>query len=482
VIEGRLGADGLAAVLEGSRAALEEMRAGFNRVVSAQTPEVLEAARVPVRSIDADFEGYRGLLDEIETYLAGFDLAVLAAALPRLEALVSAMDEDFFAFRQAALAAQGPTRVPGINLLVHLASEVLAGDRGPEALLEQVRNEEALTGAAAAQMKAGGEATSVLRAQVAYLNILKKLSRGAGSADGEALRGLVDELVKVGALFTAPEPTEVQRGLSEGPTSYPNVNAVVNLARQAGEGRVPRGRLDEAVKALGGQLQSLRANLGVMSRTSTSGAVDDAIAGIEPRLRALEDALASLREEALIGAAGALEAGLAELAARIEREGQVPCVKCGAFNPAGLRTCGRCNSVLPASVSEGFSSFEVQEGEAPVIADEQASDTVMTENVDRLFRAVNEFAEGESSRDELEAALAWMEGLLAEASRAGASPSRDENAQLYREGLEEFAVGLGLIRQAATDENREGLQAGQQIIGQGLGRLQKVQRAVGTAP
>jgi hypothetical protein len=57
-----------------------------------------------------------------------------------------------------------------------------------------------------------------------------------------------------------------------------------------------------------------------------------------------------------------------------------------------------------------------------------------------------------------------------------------ELADMYVQGLEDFEVGLSFLRQFFVDGSPQAIQAGKQLIWQGMGKLQKISKAAPPPP
>lgn len=139
-------------------------------------------------------------------------------------------------------------------------------------------------------------------------------------------------------------------------------------------------------------------------------------------------------------------------------------------------------------------SFEENEGQA-----RGASELVMTENLFRLFEAVNAIAEARIEPDEFADILSWMAELVQEHllglppapsfSRSGMNAEQveavgalEEDLAGYREdvveGAEEFLTALNRLELFLDDGEKNHLITGVQMVRDAAIRIQKAQAAI----
>jgi hypothetical protein len=181
-----------------------------------------------------------------------------------------------------------------------------------------------------------------------------------------------------------------------------------------------------------------------------------------------------------------------------EREGKTPCIRCSHYNPPERKTCENCGAVLPVTGdSSAGRTFELEE-HTETAEEKQQEENVMTENIYKLFDAANKVSEGQISMEEFKETVDWMEQLVIEGRKAyGPVPSinidtlkddmkeqaiqvrdmLDEAKEVFKEGADDLFAGLSFFRQYIQQGDKNNLVLGVQIIWQGVGKLQKVQKA-----
>lgn len=514
VMTGKADASSLSELIEKTRENLKDTRLDFDMVVSGQPSGIKDACKDSIAAVNRCFEEYTEALDETASYLSKFDKSILERVYDKIVRVSEELDRAFFEFRQEGLIALGPTRVPGINLLIHTSNRILDGEQLLDELREQVMKEGGVVEETFEELQqtwTGTEGEAYRKAYEAYLDTLDRLLEYFETQDKETLEKIVDSLVDVGQLFEEASGVGLQEELSREPTGSPLANIVINSAFGVREGTVDREFFARHLHLLWEELQGMKFKYNALLRTPPDSSVieeESVIVGeilqmFEEALILYFDFLDTSRFDLIDEAAKKLEISIEEMQQSVEnlqalskREGKIPCVKCGHYNPSKNRVCEQCSAVLPAIANQATSTVDFVEGQRQT-ADGLQQQTVMTENVQKLFDAANSYARGEITAGEFESILSWMENLLQKSYQsAGPLPQVDvskkadrkrqkqfkqilgESADLYIQGLEDFEVGLSFLRQFLTDVSAQSMQAGMQMIWQGMGKLQEVQKVL----
>lgn len=511
VLGNKAGASELSAVLETARQNLKDTRQEFDMTVSGQPPHIQGACKSIIFSINQFFEEYEKLFNELNSYVHTFDKSTLESIPERIDKVSLSLDKAFFDFRQKGLIAMGPTKVPGINLLIHTCGRILSGEKLEALLKEQAQREAGAIEETIAEMAAqpqGADFKAMREAFEMYQGNVSAILESADNPDLEKLKQMVRDLIRTGLTFDEAARIKEFKGEMEGPTRSPMVNRLIVASDALRDGSTDMDTFLGITQELWDQLESLKFKYNAILRNPPSSSVveeeasflGDTIQNFEETLNLIYDFTDTENYELLDEGLERLKALIAELEQSItifrdisEREGKTPCVRCGHYNEPGARICEKCRFVLPIFSEKDHVGLDFVDGAGLPKAPEQESDheVVMTENVQKLFDAADGVTSGTVGRDEFEQALAWMERLLAEAYHsavpveAALSKTSDENARktmgeladLYVQGLEDFEVGLSFLRQFFADASPQAIQAGKQMIWQGMAKLQKISKA-----
>ncbi len=388
---------------------------------------------------------------EVEALVRSFE-AMAGALEALLEALSEPAKEGFSRAEQLLVKAAasskfamdcyqqaehrlGPTEIPALNFLLRLSRQYLDG------LVQQSQVEQAIDGlerlsqAAIQELRlAEGdqppERDALLRAYQLQSRSLDGLSQSlAGSSEAieEAL-----EAVSVACHQVREKMASLNLALMRrGPCRLERTNVFLNIAEAYRRQGVPGSVLIEAIENFYQELEEEQKQVEQLASLpnpnhSVLAEVDrirdaygehgEALDGFSDFLENGDEHSFETARHRLIEASERLSDCKEALAEIAEMEGKVTCVRCGTPNQPGSRVCSQCGAQLPqAAIRTGPSTVNYQEVDGRVRGGE---DFEVTENLLKLFEAVNAVAEGDLSDIEFEEVLIWLDGLLAESLAA----------------------------------------------------------------
>lgn len=414
------------------------------------------------------------------------------------------------AYQQAELAT-GPSRMPLVNLMVKMKEGFLAGSVSRTEFEDAVRGAMKMCQEAQLEMRARGELSDAEDAMVGAYERLKKMLGellGAIGQGGEALQAALTDVTDASETVRAAMEELNTRIFTAGPTKMPHANLVLNIMDAHQAGQVPDQVLLNALevfrKGMEHEVGEVERMLSLPTRSSAiqeqaqkaRQAYDlhwPAIDLAEGYAAGQADQYEPARQ-ALIQASEALAACKEAFEQIGELEGKVLCVKCGAPNAPGDRACSKCGARM-VQTELGTSTMSLQEegGEA------QGGELVMTENLLRLFQAVNEVAEQSLELEEFGEVLNWMADLVQQHllgvpqapgfSREGMTEEQsdavgelEEELARQREevvgGAEELMAGLNRLSCYLDEQDKEHLTSGVRMVRDGAVRVQRAQRAI----
>jgi hypothetical protein len=416
---------------------------------------------------------------------------------------------------QRAELEQGPTKMPLINLLYRLKDAYLEGRATAEDLATGVKGAAAMARAAADEVRArqplSQDQQALVEAYEALAAAIESL-QAAASGGRAAMDRALEEIATAGGSVRRAAEEHVAAVASQGPTPMVHHNFILNLAAAQERGEVTMEVLARGLEVFRTSMQDMQAET---ERLASLPSDNPRIAEEMARLRevyamhwqALEDferyvggdpsALASARER-LIAAGCALAECKRAFDQIGEMEGKVPCVKCGTPNPVDGRRCSACGTplIVPAGMatSSATTSFLEEGGQAQL-----GGELVMTENLLKLFQAVNDVAEDKIGAQEFDEVLNWMAGLVQqnllhlpaapELSRKGLTEEQAEQVARAEEslaaarsdieqGAHDFLGALEEMRRFLDDADKDHLVSGVRQARDAAIKIQKAQQVI----
>lgn len=512
VMNDRATVDDLASIVIIARNNLNEVRTDFGGTVMALPQEVREACNDVVVNINRYFEEFRIALEDIDNYFHSFDKSVLAESQNNIINIATNLDKAFFEFRQTVLVAIGPTEVPDLNLFIDAVNKIISGEDLADHLIELARREKEIIEKNLADLDERKPNAALLKdAYNLFLSGINVINMYPILKEQSILENAIQELLKAGEAFKKAAGSGDAQAISSGPTSMPLANAVINSADMLKEGKIEIEFFSGAVQDLWGQVQAMKFKYNALTRNAFDSAlVEEETKALGLVIQSFEDSLAMIYEfienrnfDLLSEAVEKLKALVQDLDKfrntfkdLSEREGKVPCVKCGHLNPPGLKSCQNCKSAL-ISVEKDYSSNLDYLEDSGLSKSAATMEALMTENVQRIFDAADKVLDGQSGIEDFEIVVRWAESLLQNAYKSfdvlpeikldalkGQERARAEElkkkmedaAVTYIHGLEDFEAGVSFLRQFLADGVRDNVMTGKQLIWQAVGQLQFVQK------
>lgn len=524
VLEGRKGKEELREAMEMARQDLVMMQQDFEDTVAEQPQNIQQACQKEIDYTNENFSAYHQAFDTIEVYFKTGDIFDIVRGAEKVRGASAALNNGFMDFRNRALVAMGPTDIPILNLVLDTYKKLEeASQEEKPAFTEKLL-------------------TVISREHLAAQRVLidfKRAPAGSMLPEEELLKSAYEEHQSACVLIRENLMTFNQENLDKGiemyqnaatrirdlipaanvkrltqmPTISPQANLVINLGKMLlGENSREEMFLD-ALKTLEESFNDTKMQFDAIKRSPADSVLvreemENAVKAIAAYENALNDfyRFVEVREAILLAQASSKleeavklmnQSGEAFMSIA-EREGKVPCIRCSHFNPPERKTCEKCGAVLPVPAeSQPARTFEMGEQDE---VQQQSEEIVLTENIHRLFDAVNKVSEGQIPVEEFQQVVDWMEeivnihktayGPLPPVNIENIKPDLQDPAkkvkemieeanEVFKEGADDIITGIGFFRQYISNGDKNNLVAGVQIIWQGVGKLQIVQKATG---
>lgn len=434
----------LKARFQAAEADVEEHKRGFARAVDELTPQQLKACRDLaefafdlLQALDA------GLVDGLSALETGDRSGVFSAG-DEMARASRQLNHAFEAFRQEALLALGPTRIPNFNQLVASTEEYLAhpDELRRDHLLEDLRTEVQLTEVGLSQLEGEQDIAEVATLRNQFQEQRRRLQRMSENLRAGRDSRLKADLKSLHASFTllqemVPKTQMALRGLGE--TDLPDLNHLLKLIDAVAQAEVGDVPLTEALEGCElafshtrSALESALATLdSVLARQEVEGLLQ-ALDDFEEAVGLVYDFLDERQVETLQeGRRKLLQFGLEfdqrqkALREIEENQGMASCVHCSSPNPAERSRCNRCGFPLPKNIgAQATSTFE--SCEAPLGA------PVVHGNLVKLYALINEVAEGGGTEEMLAEADRLESILTRNLDRVPAEPQETDQGKARR--------------------------------------------------
>jgi len=524
VLEGRKGKGELKEELDIARQELDQMQQDFDISVAEQPQNIQQACQREIDYIHDNFSVYHEAFDAIETFFRTGDKFDIVRGAEKVRGASAALNTGFLDYRNRALIAIGPTDIPILNLVLdtyNKMSEASQDDKSAyiDKLLTVISREHLAAQRVVADFKrapAGSllpeeellktaydehqESCALIRESLMNFN-QENLDKGIEGYKNATMR--IKDLI----------PAANLKRLTQMPTTSPQANLVINIGKTLLGENSREEMFLEALKNLEDSFNDTKMQFEAIKRSPTDSVlVKEEMENAAKAISAYENALndfyrfVEVRETMLlVQASMKLEEAVKMLnqsgeafMSIAEREGKVPCIRCSHFNPPERKTCEKCGAVLPVPAeSQPARTFEMGEQDE---VEQHKEEIVLTENIHRLFDAVNKVSEGQISVEEFQEVVTWMEDLVIEHKTAyGPLPAVnidsmkpdlkdpakqvkemiEEANEVFKEGADDLLTGIGFFKQYIQNGDKNNLVAGVQIVWQGVGKLQMVQKAMG---
>lgn len=485
--------------------ALLEARQETEARLAAQGQHHLLRYEPYIQALLASFDDLAEALDGLVDYArTGQGFAVVEELLERAAfSSKSAMDH----YQQSELET-GPHQIPLLNVIHELAEVLEESEEAEEALLEVVEGASRMVKAALAELESASgvqpkEARGLIRAYREQHRQLLEVGQAA-AAGGPRLEQAMT------ALTAASEGVrEAMLALSlaqmrGGPCRLERTNILLAATGVFLDGGLSEEGYSATLESFFDELEGEQKELERLALLNRNPDVDEVLERVRDAYAQHGEALVLLQallndedtyeqaREILIEASESLSDCKSVLDKIAQSEGRVTCVRCSASNEPASRVCGSCGAQLPQQ-HQVESTMDLAER-----ADESRLE--LTENLERLFRAVNAVVDGEISPEDFDDVLLWMDERAAQAlaelpvapsldpGRADSPEAREKRAVLQEElnseregmvmGLLEFREALGDLQAFLEDEDTETLAGGVTRVSEAALKVQAAQRRI----
>lgn len=504
---------------------LENMRKDFETTVMEQQQSITNICYKEIEHTRTCFNAYKEAIEVLETYLKTHDKFDIVRGAEKVRGCTTMLNSALFSFRDGILIAMGPTDIPILNLVLNTHKKLLElaiNDSSSDSdllaygqkLLTVIYREHYTISKTLDEMKNQKlihEEEMLQNAYEEHQRICITLRDKTKEFDYENLENDIEAYSLIVKKIRELIPIVNIKRMTQAPTSSPQANLVINLAKTLKTYAGDEEMFIDSLKTLEDNYNNIKMQFEAVKRNPTdSMVVKEEMDVAEKALISYENSISSFyrfietREaftldyaiNKLIDATKEIQTVKETFQSIAEREGKTPCIRCSHYNPPDRKTCEKCGAVLPVSAeSQTGRTFELEEQDQEKPKDEEI---VLTENIYRLFDDVNKVSEGQISIEEFEATVNWMEGLVIDGRKAygplpalnvdNMKPDMKEQAlqikemleeakEVFREGTDDLLTGLNFFKQYSQHGDKNNLVTGVQIIWQGVAKLQKVQKA-----
>ncbi|MBI3928708.1 MAG: hypothetical protein HY319_24420 [Armatimonadetes bacterium] len=524
VIEGQADDDELEKILQESRHALQQYEQEFTACVEELGAEVRERCYPLVDSGYELFEQFQLALDKISRYLEDGDQNHLYSGGSLASRAAYQMNLLFMELRNSALAARGPTEIPTLNLLLWLFQEWQKDPgRWKERFRGTVESERFMALGALRDLEESPQTPACVALKEAFDQHLRCMNRMAMAMDQGRSGDVPAEIEKAKETFQRIReiiPVAQVSTRLDHPTGSPEVNLVLSLARDVEESRLQETILLQALDRLKANFQQTREQFAALAKGKVESVlVHEEIERTEEAHDLQEQAIGEFYEffeSRQVGVLRSAASKLEESANRLykcyenfqsiaDREGKVPCVRCSHYNPVQRHNCEKCGAPLPVKAGTETSTFSAAEaGPTPG----NSMGPVVTENLLKVYEAVNAVDAGQISMEEFLEVVSWFEGLVRTYSRSApevpeldldelseedqetlseedqetAHRLMEELERLFREGVEHIETAISCWRSYAQSGERGELEDGVRWCDQGARALEQVRQSTAPQP
>lgn len=479
------------------------------------------AKDVVLEAFEKSFDDMQAALEEIVDYAAEATAESHEAVRLTIFRAANATATAVIMMQQSALS-EGPTDIPLFNSLFQMKERYLQGGVEGQALQDALANIVKMTKSAIAELLAGeGEQPpqrdGLVRAYEEQIESLERVGEtiDTGRKDKAEVDDAFNQLMRTSNGVKDAMASLNEALMSQGPCRLARTNVMLSASSSFQAGAISPDQFSRTIDSYEAELREEQAAVNeLVGMPGQSEAVKGEVAKLREAYEMHDEALAIFSEyldgdaepedfvraqKMLIEASEKLSDVKEELDRLGENEGKVSCVRCGKPNEPGSRSCSSCGAQLPQQAGMGIAStmsFQEDDGTANL----NEGELVITANLERLFNAVNEIAEGRSSDEEFERVLDWLDGLMenaistmpeipdmsppAEASEETLSQIetlKDELAEQRTEALE----GMGAIRDALNamggyldDRDKNTLIQGVRDVRDGAVKMQNAEKAL----
>jgi len=475
-------------------AALEGMTSTWNdfkHKIDASGPDHLATYNQEIEEINQAFEQFKSALEEVALYFIDNKTSHLDEGRTKIKYSTYRMIRALNAYQSKELAV-GPTDIPYVNFLIKAADALKTGKIDLNLFLGMVkeagRNAE-LAMEAAKKEEPSKEINYIIEAYQEHIKVYQAIGEKAGNKDYEGLKVELDNLALAASKLKDAFQKINLKMLTSLPTPSPYVNLMINVTRSLINNEVPEEVFVKTLQSFKTSLQNMFHEFELYSRVPTNSLLvaeeiekahhafelfDQAVKNFDQFLEfrnvgLLENAIKTLEE-----AGNLLHQSFTSFQEIAEREGKIPCVKCQHYNPIELKRCEKCGASLMRMAEATTSTFSFSEESQEVGV--TVGEMVMTENLQKLFDAVNAVSEGNISLEEYLEVLDWLDQLtlneyentqripelelknLPEEEKKAAEKIKEHLGEIKQNmlsGMEEFRTGLNTLRMYANNPEEQ---------------------------
>ncbi|MBN9417907.1 MAG: hypothetical protein J0I12_20840 [Candidatus Eremiobacteraeota bacterium] len=490
----------------------------FFASVESQSAEFQKKYKLEVDLIGKYFESYDSALEQILKFKADPKKELLEESAHMLAFCSNGMPAAMSSYEQRLLS-DGPHRYPLINVFINLGKALRDKRTSVEAWVGTCKQYDVFYTEALREVNASKkqDAAGVPERRKALENIVKALQemqKFTPTTSGAKFEEIIQELAD-GHRDLDEAVAAYNREITNGPTGAPAINIILNTAEGVlAKQFQPRLLRDLCTAQIEQTQQGIKEMQAVVKAPHESTVIQEetpkaleAMEGIEEALLAIvaycdaqgseEEVRAALRD--LQELTKEMLDSKSSLDTHAENYGKVLCPHCQAPNAPNLKSCVKCNRMLPQMTGsdvygQGASSFQALEGDAA----DSSRDGVVTTTMKEVFDANEAFL---TDKMALEDFLAVMDDYLektedakknlskyhappvppeaTEEERAKAQEFIDlcaEALELLGQGVEECEYGLQCMRDGAADDDRDKMTEGQRFFYEGSQKMWQVRR------
>jgi Ca2+-binding EF-hand superfamily protein len=467
--EGKVTDEVLLEIVEASRPSLGEHQEGFTKVVGELNAQQLERCEGVIALCNDLMEMMFSSLDDLVEALSNEDRNAVFIAGDTLNRASFQLNEAFVEFRNHSLAALGPSDIPNLNLLLLRRDEMIEdpSDESIQRFQEAIDSERITTYHSLEDLAKEPdlvEVQSLINCFRGHMSSLNKLA-GALEEDGEE--------ADYDSLFAPLEQSflELQELVpmvqiklrTTGETDYPDLNYLLTVMEDLAQGNIGDAPVMDALAAVdeaftkskelmaqaAGNLDSALANDEAEAVLETFEEFEDAMEAIYNFFEMRDRALLVEGKGCLIDFAKRFAAHQKKFKEIEKQQGQVLCPMCSTANEVTRTRCSKCGGPLPQNVAAAATTtFETQETSG---LEQQESEVFITTNLAKLYKAVNQVADGTINHDEFLEAVTKFESIL-EANVGNLPPEPEAKSDEAREAIgkvyDAFEEGVEKLRSA----------------------------------
>ncbi len=514
VIDDKITKEELRKRLEESKVSLAEIKKDFESNLNELDDKVKQGTQREIQAVYKLFGDWENAFLAIEEYFRTgqkFDLIRAGEMVKRCsEVLNMALDD----FQKKSFQVMGPTDIPNLNLLLQTCKEAEKG--APLEKLKFITATEFMVAEGAIKeleiertVLKFMEQELLIKAYKELQHAIEKIGHFIKDGKKDMLKNGIEECKVVYPKIKELIALVNYRRMTLKPTSSPDANLMLNIADAFKRGEILEDMFIQTLKDVEQKFEQMSMKFkALMQQETDSVLVKEEMQKTQEGLNLFTDAISSYysfldgREGLFLDQAEwQLKEGveILEKSMKIfedisEREGKTPCIRCGTYNQSDRKTCVKCGAILPKAADVGSAStFDVQVGETTLSLDQ---DIPLPENLEILFTAVNQIADGEISVEEFEDTVESFYELMEQNKTAGFAPIPQINVDnlkpdeketakklvetlkeakaLFEEGYRDFEEGVDYFREYMDVGEKNLLVKGVQVIWDGNKKFHKM--------